>query len=127
MAIAITANSTLTCTMGTTPSNLVVTPSKIKIGGIPVADIQCSTPNKNIPPFGMCRSPSNPQVAKMMPVPPPGVIKPQPCMPNIPGSPWTGCVSKVKWAGQMPLTSDGCLQCSYGGTIKVIPSGRVKI
>lgn len=128
MAQAITANTMMTCTFGMAPSNLIATPSKVMVGGQPVANIQTSAPMTNIPPFGLCRSPSNPQVAAMMPVPPPGVLKPQPCIPNIPGTPWAGCVSKVKWSGQLPLTSDGNLQCMWGGTIKCVSgSPKVKI
>lgn len=127
MAKAVCGNATLTCSFGLAPSNLVANPSKVKIGGQPAATLQASAPNTNIPPFGMCTSLSNPAVAAALPVPPPGVLKPQPCTPMIPGTPWIGSSSKVKWSGAPALTTDGCLNCIYGGNIKISSAGQAKV
>lgn len=127
MAVAGAGNQPLACTFGMGTAPLVVTPSKIKVCGGSVATINDSVPYLNIPPLGMCISPANPAVAALIPVPPPGVIKPVPCVPRIPGNPWVGCSSKVRWGGQVPLTGDGCLTCEHGGIIKVVSPGKPKV
>ena len=59
----------LKCSFGTTPSSLVVIPKGTPtiIEGQPVATIMDHAPIANIPPFGMCKSLINPQVAAANP------------------------------------------------------------
>lgn len=128
MAEAASNGMTVTCSFGLGASTLTVPFSKIKVRGGFAATIFDSNPGLNISPVGACISMANPVVAAMVAVPPIGVLKPQPCTPMIPGTPWVGCASKVRWSGKPPLTTDGCLNCIYGGQIKIVPGvPKVKI
>ena len=52
------------CSFGMAPSSLVVTPeNKTLTSNMPAATIMDNVPMKNIMPFGMCTSMSNPTVA----------------------------------------------------------------
>lgn len=128
MAIAVVSGASLVCSNGTAPATFNATPSPIRIGGKPAGNVMDSTFPKNLTNFGMCRSPSNPQVAALMPVPPPGTIKPVPCVPVIPGSPWTASgVPKVKIGKQEALSNQACLTCQWAGQIKITNPGQVKV
>ena len=68
-------------------SSLVVLPTPlVNSGNQPVATIMDNKPMANVPPFGMCTTPSNPQVAAATSAAL-GVLTPQPCMPVI-AAPW---------------------------------------
>lgn len=128
MGFATVAGASLMCTFGATPATLNPTPSKVRVGGKPAANVQDSAFPLNVPSFGMCRSPSNPQVQALMPVPPPGTIKPVPCMPVLTGAPWVGSGAvKVKLGGQEALTNQGCLTCQWAGQIKITNPGQMKV
>jgi hypothetical protein len=64
MAQVVCNSAQLLCSFGTVPGSLVVTPEKrVNVAGQPAANIQDFAPFKNIQPFGMCTTVSNPQVA----------------------------------------------------------------
>lgn len=126
MAKAVVTGAVCKCSEALGVSNYVATASKVKIGGVPVGNIQGSAGMSNIPPMGMCKSMANPQVAAATAAAF-GVLTPQPCIPNLPGNPWTGCQSKVKFGGVPALTEDGCLMCAYGGSITISSAGQVKV
>ena len=64
MPFQVVNGAQLACPFGSSPSNLVVLPlNRTTIGNQPEATIQDYVPMLNIMPFGMCMSPSNPQVA----------------------------------------------------------------
>jgi hypothetical protein len=98
--------------MGNKPSNLTVLPGKkIQVKNQEVATVEDFQPMTNILPFGMCQSPSNPQVSAAQGAP-------QPCIPNV----------KVKWApggkdvsmtGPPALTADSKCNCLWGGLISI--------
>ncbi|HYG86099.1 MAG TPA: DUF4280 domain-containing protein [Azospirillum sp.] len=127
MGQAVCAGAMMTCTMGATPSSLVVLPmNRTTAGGPPAANIMDNKPMVNVPPFGVCRSPANPQVASKIPVPPPGVIKPQPCIPCT-VAPWMPGAPTVL-VGNMPaLTSDSKLMCMWGGMIQFTMPGQFTV
>jgi hypothetical protein len=73
--------------MGSAPGNLIVPPAKrIQMENQAAASVNDIKPNANIPPFGMCQSATNPQVAAATAAAS-GVLTPQPCLPVIP-APW---------------------------------------
>ncbi len=75
MAKVVVNGAQLRCTMGNAPSSLAVTPGRnIQVENQDAATIDDFKPTANIAPFGMCQSPSNPQVAAAQ--------SPQPCVPN---------------------------------------------
>ncbi len=125
MGVFVCGGASLICTMGATPGTLNVLPVNKTLTSMPYANIMDNKPMVNITPFGVCRSPANPQVAAMIPVPPPGVIKPQPCIPNI-AAPWTPG-SPTVLIGNMPaLNNSSKLMCNWGGVISITNPGQMK-
>jgi hypothetical protein len=121
--------ATLTCSMGTVPSKLTVLPARGTSFGTsaPAATIQDNVPEVNLAPFGMCQSPSNPQVAAATAAAS-GVLTPQPCVPAVAG-PWTPGSKSVAVTGGAPaMLSDSCqCVCSWGGKIQVQDAGQTEI
>jgi hypothetical protein len=117
----------MTCTMGAAPAVLGVLPlNRTMAGGPPAANIMDNKPFLNIPTFGVCNSPANPVVAAMIPVPPPGVIKPQPCIPAT-VAPWIPGAPTVL-VGNMPALTSTCkLMCMWGGMIQITLPGQFTV
>ena len=64
MPLQVVNGAQLMCAFGSSPSSLSVLPiNRTKVTQQPKATIQDHVPMLNIMPFGMCLSPSNPQVA----------------------------------------------------------------
>ncbi|MFH1475442.1 MAG: DUF4280 domain-containing protein [Chloroflexota bacterium] len=117
----------MTCTFGVMPSTLTVLPAGpiLQAGGQLLARIVDSAPMMNIAPFGMCTTPSNPQVAAATSAAA-GVLTPQPCLPVI-TAPWTPGSAKVSAGGIPALTSTSTCTCAWGGSISIISAGQVKV
>ena len=127
MAMLVTMGAMLQCTFGVAPSPLTVTPeNKVMDHAMPVATIMDNIPFKNIMPFSMCNSPSNPAwiaatAAKL------GVPTPVPCVP-VTTAPWVPGSPTVLIAGKPALTNMSKLMCTWAGVISVIgqpPSAMV--
>lgn len=116
------AGSTLQCTMGTTPGALLVA-VPIVSATTPVATIVDTVPMSNIPMFGLCISPGNPQVAAATAAAQ-GVLTPQPCIPAT-GAPWAPPAATVAIGGVPCATVTSTCQCIWGGTIAVIAPSQV--
>lgn len=126
MGKAVVNNAQLSCSMGTTPSNLGVVMPTVKAGGQPAANVKDALPAFNIRPFGMCQSQSNPQVAAATAAAQ-GVLTPQPCTPMTLGASWSPGSSKVKIRKQ-PAVDDSCtLSCKWGGSISVSNGGQTTV
>jgi hypothetical protein len=82
-----------------------------------------SIPMTNIMPFGMCMSPSNPEVASATAAAL-GVLTPMPCVPVTP-APWTPGSPTVILAGMPVLNNTSTLMCTWGGTITISVPGQV--
>lgn len=116
----------LSCSMGQAPSQLSVLPTNMVDGDSqPAANVQDMQPMVNVASFGMCISPSNPQVAAATAAAM-GVLTPQPCVPNT-AAPWTPGSTSTTIAGQ-PAVTDSCqLMCMWGGQIQVTYAGQADI
>jgi len=99
--------------------------SRVMIGGRPAGVMTDMAPIVNIPPFGMCQSPSNPMVAAATAAAL-GVLTPMPCIP-VPAGGWVSAAPKVQIGGQSALTSDSKLTCAWGGQIAVQFAGQVNV
>jgi len=101
----------LQCSFGTMQATLVALPDKrVMVENQPVANILDSAPMKNITPFGMCSSITNPVVASATSAAQ-GVLTPQACIPAT-GTPWApGAVRTL--IGNQPALTD-----SQAGTTK---------
>jgi len=121
----VTATATLTCSFGMAPSTLNVLPVKrVLVEGKPAATIQDMVPITNIPPFGMCTTPSNPAVAAATSAAM-GVLTPAPCMPVIAGTWMPGAM--LTQIGNVPaLTSTCTCTCTWGGLVTISNPGSVK-
>ena len=74
-------------------------------------------PIANIPPFGMCMSPSNPTVIAATAAAL-GVLTPMPCVPVIP-APWVPGSPTVLIANMPALNNSSKLMCAWGGVIQI--------
>ena len=102
------------CTFG-----LNVLPSGVMIENKPAAVFADSVPMMNILPFGMCMSPSNPQVAAAL-------GSPMPCVPVIAGK-WVPPHPKVFIKNKPILTKDAICMCNWGGVIQINNPGTTKV
>lgn len=118
----VTAGALMTCSFGAAPSALVVTPENRLLVGPPAATIMDNVPIKNIPPFGVCSSLANPQVAAATAAAM-GVLTPQPCVPVIP-APWAPG-SATTLVANKPALHDACkCLCAWGGVIQFTVPGQ---
>jgi hypothetical protein len=90
-----------------------VTPeNRVLSGNQPAANIMDFVPMKNIMPFGMCTTPSNPTVASATAAAS-GVLTPMPCIPVT--TPWKPGAPTVL-LGFIPALDNTCTcQCTWGG------------
>jgi hypothetical protein len=114
------------CSFGVAPSSLVVLPTNATMaGGPPAATIMDYIPIVNIPPFGMCNSPSNPTVAAATSAAL-GVLTPMPCVPAT-AAPWVPGSPTVMIGSQPALNNDSKLMCSWGGVIQIVVPGEFTV
>jgi Domain of unknown function (DUF4280) len=126
MPLLVVSGAKMTCSFGTAPATLGVlpTPERILIEQKPVASIADIAPMVNVPPFAMCITPSNPQVAAATAAAL-GVLTPQPCIPVIAG-PWApGAPTCLQ--GVVPSVTQTCkCMCAWGGVIQITDPGQAK-
>ena len=120
----VTTGAMLMCTFGMAPATLNVIRPTTLIGGKPAATIQDSAPMVNIPPFGMCTSPSNPQVAAATAAAL-GVLTPMPCIPAT-TTPWVPGCPTVTLAGQPALDNISTCMCLWAGMISITEPGQLQ-
>lgn len=125
MAKQVISNAMLKCSFGVAPCSFKVLPKNmVTVEGQPAANIMDYVPMINISGFGMCQSPSNPQVAAATAAAA-GVLTPQPCIPAIP-APWTPGSAKVLIAMMPALNDSSQCMCMWGGAITVSTPAAVK-
>lgn len=122
MGLQVCMGAGLLCSFGVAPSTLVVLPANRVLTGTPAATIMDYAPIVNVPPFGMCQSPSNPMVAAATAAAM-GVLTPMPCVPVTP-APWI-VGSPTVLIGNMPaLNNSSKLMCTWGGVIQITSPGQ---
>lgn len=126
MGIQVCMGAMMQCSFGAAPSSLVVLPtSQVLTGGPPAATIMDNAPIVNIPPFGMCSSPSNPTVAAATTAAL-GVLTPMPCVPVTP-APWAPG-SPTVLIGNIPALNNGSkLMCAWGGVVQIVSPGEFTV
>jgi hypothetical protein len=120
----VVAGATLACPFGTAPASLVATPSSVTAGP-PAATVTDAVPITNVPPFGMCTTPSNPAVASATAAAS-GVLTPVPCLPVLTG-PWTPGSSTVTVSGRPALTPASTCRCAWGGVLSIASPGQAVV
>lgn len=122
MGMQVCMGAMMQCSFGVAPSSLVVLPANRTLTGVPAANIMDNKPIVNIPPFGMCSSPSNPMVAAATAAAL-GVLTPMPCIP-VTTAPWIVGAPTVL-IGNMPALNDSSkLMCNWGGVIQFAVPGQ---
>jgi hypothetical protein len=123
MPMQVVNGAQLSCAFGTSPSSLTVLPAGRPIcNSQPAANVLDYVPMVNVMPFGMCISPTNPQVAAATAAAL-GVLTPQPCIPAT-SAPWTpGSVTQV--AGQSALNDVSICTCQWAGVISVVSAQSI--
>lgn len=122
MGMQVCMGAMMQCSMGMAPSSLIPTPKTVQTNYVMAANIMDNIPISNIPPFGMCQSPSNPTVAAATAAAL-GVLTPMPCVPATP-APWTPGSPKVLVCGMPALNDSSKLQCIWGGSISITNPGQ---
>jgi hypothetical protein len=118
--------ATLMCSFGMMPSTLVVLPvNRVMTGNQPAANIMDHVPMVHIMPFGMCITPTNPQVAAATAAAM-GVLTPQPCIP-VTVAPWVPGSPPVFIGSAPALNNTSTLMCTWGGVIKVLNPGQMAL
>ncbi len=122
MAIQVTMGAQLMCSFGVAPSALIVLPAnRVLSSGMPAANIMDFAPIVNIPPFGMCMSPANPEVIAATAAAL-GVLTPMPCVPVT--TPWVPGAPTVM-IGNMPvLDNNSKCMCAWAGVISILTPGQ---
>ena len=125
MGMAVCMGAMMQCSFGVAPSSLVVLPAHQVLTGAPTATIMDNIPMSNVPPFGMCNSPSNPTVAAATAAAL-GVLTPMPCVPVLP-APWV-VGSPTVMIGNLPALNDSAkLMCAWGGVIQINVPGQFTV
>ncbi|AJI56564.1 hypothetical protein LA02_1242 [Francisella philomiragia] len=121
MSKLICSGSKIKCIFGDSSSSLRVLPTKqVYIReDKPVAVTTDNTPFMNIPPFGNCKSPSNPAVAA-------SGGTPQPCTPMT-ATLWSPGSSTVNVGNISALTENCKLNCAFGGAISIEEVNQKKV
>jgi len=115
----------LSCSFGTVTAPLSVLPlGRVTVEGQPAANILDHKPQVNIPTFGLCRSPTNPQVAAATAAAM-GVLTPMPCVP-VTATPWQPGAARTRIA-KLPALDHRCTcQCQWAGRISINASATLK-
>lgn len=126
MASIVLHGATIRCDQGTTPASLTVLPTNRTLGeDKPAATTMDHLPTANIPPFGMCRSLMNPQVAAATSAAG-GALTPQPCIP-VTMAPWTPGEATVTVGSLTLLVEGSTCKCSWAGTISITVPGSTRV
>ena len=123
MPALVTLGALLDCSMGVSPSSLIVEPKPTLADDLPLATINDTVPMTNIPSFGMCVSIANPQVATATAAAQ-GVLTPQPCIPVTVG-PWAPPSTMVTVGGVPAVLETSVCRCMWAGVISVISPGQL--
>src|SRR5437868_13845406 len=127
MSQEVCSNAMLMCSFGVAPSALTVIPKgpPVNAGGQLAANINDHIPMANIKPFGMCMSPTNPQVAAATTAAL-GVLTPQPCIPAT-SAPWAPGSPTVMVNGAPALNNTSKCMCMWAGVISVTVPGQFTV
>jgi hypothetical protein len=122
MPSQICTGAALQCSFGTAPSTFAA--SGVEVDATAAAGVVTDVAASNVPPFAMCTSLSNPQVAAATSAAM-GTLTPQPCVPVL--SPWTPGSSEVTIGNVAALDDSSQCSCSWGGAITVSSAGQTSV
>jgi Domain of unknown function (DUF4280) len=111
--------ATVQCSFGTTPATFAASGAEVSAGG--PAGLVTDVGPGNVPPFGLCMSLANPQVASATAAAS-NVLAPQPCQPVL--SPWTPGSARVTIGDVAALDDSSQCSCAWGGVVTVSAAGQ---
>src|ERR1700689_2078246 len=114
--------ATLQCSFGTTPASFAASGTDVSAGS--PAGVVTDVGAANVPPFGLCSSLSNPQVASATTAAG-GTLTPQPCQPLL--SPWSPGSAKVAIGEVSALDGSSQCNCTWGGVVTVGDAGQADV
>lgn len=115
----ICTGATLQCSFGTTPATFAAAGAQASAGS--PAGVVTDVAAANVPPFGLCVSLANPQVAAATAAAL-GTLTPQPCLPVL--SPWSPGSARVTIGGVGALDDSSQCTCTWGGVVTVSAAGQ---
>ncbi len=123
MALWVVNGAKMTCPFGSAPASLVVLPARmVNVANQPAATIMDHAPMLNIPTFGLCKTPTNPQVAAATAAAA-GVLTQVPCLPNT-TTPWAPGAVTAMDTQQVVLNNTSKCACLWGGVISITDPGQ---
>ena len=126
MPLHVCNGATLMCSFGVAPGPFTVLPINRKTTTEqPSGTIMDNKPIENIPSFGMCLTPTNPEVASATAAAL-GVLTPMPCVPATGTTPWTPGSPNVTLGDIPTIEQTDILMCMWLGVISVVQPGQVK-
>lgn len=112
----------MVCSFGATPS--VFNASGENVTATTPAGVIADVEAENIPPFGMCSAPTNPEVIAATAAAS-GVLTPVPCVPVL--SPWTPGAVGVTINGITALDDTSECMCAWAGVVTVTDPGQERV
>jgi Domain of unknown function (DUF4280) len=125
MGVVVVTGALMTCSFGVAPAPFNATPTGVMASGLPAGTIMDMAPMENIPTFGMCNTPSNPEVASATAAAL-GVLTPMPCVPAT-VTPWVPGAISVTIDGMPALTNTCTCNCMWGGIITFTEPGQFSV
>jgi hypothetical protein len=119
MTNLVCTGATLQCSFGTTPATFAASGAQVSTGG-PAGVVSDVTP-ASVPPFGLCMSLSNPQVAAATTTAQ-GTLTPQPCQPVL--APWSPGSARVTIGEIGALDDASQCSCTWAGVVTVSAPGQ---
>ncbi len=122
MPSQVCTGATLQCSFGAAPATFAAT--GVEVSATAAAGVVSDVAPSNVPPFGLCTSLANPQVASATAAAS-GVLTPQPCMPVL--SPWTPGSAEATIGGVPALDDSSQCSCAWGGVVTVSAAGQTSV
>jgi hypothetical protein len=119
MGKLVCTGATLQCSFGTTPATFSASGTKTLARS--AAGVVTDVAKANVPPFGMCQSLQNPQVATATSAAA-GTLTPQPCQPVL--QPWSPGSKQVTIGKVAALDDSSQCKCAWQGVVTVSAAGQ---
>jgi hypothetical protein len=116
MAVLVPTGAELACSFGDAPA--VFSASGENVAATTPAGVVTDVEPENIPPFGMCSAPANPEVIAAQ-------GSPVPCVPVL--TPWAPGAVGVTINGATALDDESECVCAWAGFITVSDPGQVRV
>jgi hypothetical protein len=122
MAVQVCTGAEVECSFGAAPA--VFSASGENVAATAPAGVITDVGPENIPPFGMCSAPANPEVISATAAAL-GVLTPVPCVPVL--MPWTPGAASVAINGIPALDDESVCTCAWAGVVTVTDPGQVRV